>query len=86
MPRGEREEERSPDLLPPLGTPNYLIKQGVREGVRQRRKNSYIQGDSSARVIYSVAINLGSSPGLWAATAASYCPSRPGELPVWIAT
>ena len=26
-------------------------------------------------------INLGSSPGLWAAPAASYCPSRPGELP-----
>ena len=24
---------------------------------------------------------LGSSPGLWAATAASYCPSRAGELP-----
>ena len=27
-----------------------------------------------------------SSPGLWAATAASYCPSRPGELPKLIAT
>ena len=24
---------------------------------------------------------LGSSPGLWAATTASYCPSRAGELP-----
>ena len=24
---------------------------------------------------------LGSSPGLWVATAASYCPSRAGELP-----
>ena len=34
-------------------------------------------------------INLGSSPGLWAAPAASYCPSRPGEpmeLPKLIAT
>ena len=27
-----------------------------------------------------------SSPGLWAATAASYCPSRPVELPKLIAT
>ena len=26
-------------------------------------------------------LSLGSSHGLWAATAASYCPSRPGELP-----
>ena len=25
--------------------------------------------------------NLGSSPGWWAATVATYCPSRPGELP-----
>ena len=25
--------------------------------------------------------NLGSSPGWWAATAASYCPSRPGNYP-----
>ena len=32
------------------------------------------------------AIYLGSSPGLWAATAASYCPSRQGELPKLIAT
>ena len=29
---------------------------------------------------------LVSSPGLLAATAASYCPSRPGELPKLIAT
>ena len=27
-----------------------------------------------------------SSPGVWAATAASYCPSRPGELQKLIAT
>ena len=33
-----------------------------------------------------LAPHLGSSPGLWAATAASYCPSRPGELPKLIAT
>ena len=25
--------------------------------------------------------DLGSSPGWWAATVATYCPSRPGELP-----
>ena len=45
---------------------------------------SLVQGDPS--ILYSVAINLGSSPGLWAATATSYCPSRPGELPKLIAT
>ena len=32
------------------------------------------------------AINFGSSPGLWAATAASYCPSRQGELPKLVST
>ena len=40
-----------------------------------------IQGD-----LYSIAINLKSSACLWAATAASYCPSRPGERPKLIAT
>ena len=29
---------------------------------------------------------MGSSPSLWAATAASYCPSRPRELPKLIST
>ena len=37
-------------------------------------------------MLYFVDINLGSSPGSWAATAASYCPSRPGELPKLTAT
>ena len=45
-----------------------------------------VQSDPSAWVLYSVAINLGSSPGLWAAIAASYCPSRPRELPKLTAT
>ena len=45
-----------------------------------------VQGDPSPWFLYSVAINLRSSPGLWAATAASYCQSRPGELPKLIAT
>ena len=45
-----------------------------------------IQDDPSGWFLYSVAINLGSSPGWWAATAASYCPSRSGELPKLIAT
>ena len=45
-----------------------------------------VQGDPSPCFLYSVAINLPSSPGLWAATAASYCPRRPGELPKLIAT
>ena len=38
------------------------------------------------RHIDFVVINLGSSTGLWAANAASYCPSRPGEHPKLIAT
>ena len=29
--------------------------------------------------------NLGSSPGWWAATVATYCPSRQGELPKFLA-
>ena len=28
-----------------------------------------------------VDLDLGSSPGWWAAIVATYCPSRPGELP-----
>ena len=28
--------------------------------------------------------NLGSSPGWWAATVATYCPSSPGELPKFL--
>ena len=41
MPRGERRRRRRRDRLiydPRSGTPNYLIKQGVSEGVRQRRE------------------------------------------------
>ena len=45
-----------------------------------------LQGYPSPWFLYSVAINLVSSPGLWAATAACYCPSMPGELPKFIAT
>ena len=30
--------------------------------------------------------NMGSSPGLRAATVATYCPSRPGELPTFLLT
>ena len=30
--------------------------------------------------------DLGSSPGWWAATVATYCPSRPGELPKFLST
>ena len=28
--------------------------------------------------------DLGSSPGWWAATVATYCPSRPGDLPKFL--
>ena len=34
----------------------------------------------------SVDKNLGSSPGWWAATVATYCPSRLGELPKFLST
>ena len=34
----------------------------------------------------SVDKNLGSSPGWWAATVATCCPSRPGELPKFLST
>ena len=30
--------------------------------------------------------NLGSSPGWWATTVVTYCPSRPGELPKFLLT
>ena len=30
--------------------------------------------------------NLESSPGWWAATVATYCPSRPGELPKFLSS
>ena len=30
--------------------------------------------------------DLGSSPGWWAATVATYCPSRPGELPKFLSS
>ena len=33
-----------------------------------------------------VDIDLGSSPVWWAATVATYCPSRPGELPKLLLT
>ena len=30
--------------------------------------------------------DLGSSPGWWVATVATYCPSRPGELPKFLSS
>ena len=47
------------------------------------RLTNPLQGDPSAWVLYYVAINLGGSPGLWAATAASYCQAGQGNSPNW---
>ena len=47
-------------------------------------RNSFgwsLQGDSGGRVPRFVDLDLGSSPGWWAATVATYCPSRMVEHP-----
>ena len=41
----------------------------------------FIQGDSGGRVPRFVDLDLGKSPDWWAATVATYCPSRMGEYP-----
>ena len=40
-----------------------------------------LQGDSGGRIPRFVDLDLGSSPGWWAATVATYCPSRMVEHP-----
>ena len=41
----------------------------------------YVQSGAAHHSLGFVAENLGSSPGWWAATVATYCPSRPGNYP-----
>ena len=41
---------------------------------------------ASRHLLGFVDLDLGSSPGWWAATVATYCPSRPGELPKFISS
>ena len=58
-----------------------------REPGQQREPALGAAGKSKKEGDVSTACNQSdSSPGLWAATAASYCTSRPGELPKLIAT
>ena len=46
----------------------------------------HVQGDSGGRIPRFVDLDLGSSPGCWAATVATYCPSRMVELPKYKST
>ena len=57
------------------------IFQSAKDWSRRRRSSMGLQEFPipSCREVFG--LFLGSSPGLWAATAASYCPSRIGELP-----
>ena len=51
------------------------------------RSNSVLYRDGAA--YHSLGFedeNLGSSPGRWAASVATYCPSRPGELPKFLSS
>ena len=49
-------------------------------------QDTELQGDSGGPIPRFVDLDLGSSTGWWAATVATYCPSRPGELPRFLFT
>ena len=51
-------------------------------GKVEGEKGSFIYRASQVLVDLGwIDLDLGSSPGWWAGTVATYCPSRPGELP-----
>ena len=62
---------------PAEGTPQILVNPTqVHEQMRHA-----VQGDSGGRIPRFVDLDLGSSPGWWAATIATYCPSKMVEHP-----
>ena len=49
-------------------------------------KLGYVQSGAAYRSLGFEDGNLGSSPGWWASTVASYCPSRPAILPKFLSS
>ena len=69
--------------LGPLGTRRFSISRG-RGASTQAPLCALLAHIQSGAAYHSPGFedeNLGSSPGCWAATVATYCPSRPEELP-----
>ena len=58
----------------------------IHHSVSRPPRQTFISTGWKGWGLYFVDINFGSSPGLWAATAARYCPSRPGKLPKLMST
>ena len=55
-------------------------------GIVQSTDNIHLQSEAERHSQGFEDKNLGSSPSWWAATVATYCPSRPGEVPKFLSS